>query len=125
MHCSARCTVNSHQRGRVPNGFGTTADAYRDLLAGTGAWDKLHTLLDEVDKRDVPELARRAHHAHEIIYGAGLSDIFARRNRGCLPQTAAGVRASHGRHGISTLLSSTADGVVHSASCDVLAVRAT
>ncbi len=33
--------------------------------------------------------------------------------------------ASHGRHGISALLGSTADGVVHSASCDVLAVRAT
>jgi len=34
------------------------------------------------------------------------------------------VVASHGRHGISALLASTADGVLHNASCDVLAVRA-
>lgn len=32
--------------------------------------------------------------------------------------------ASHGRHGISVLLGSTADGVSHTAPCDVLAVRA-
>ena len=31
--------------------------------------------------------------------------------------------ASHGRHGISALLDSTADGVLHAASCDVLAVH--
>jgi len=35
------------------------------------------------------------------------------------------VVASHGRHGVGTLLGSTADGVLHKASCDVLAVRAT
>jgi len=33
------------------------------------------------------------------------------------------VVASHGRHGIGVLLGSTADGVMHTASCDVLAVR--
>jgi len=59
---------------RVPNGFATTADAYRDMLTTAGAWDKLHALLDDVDKRDVQELARRAHQAREIVYGAGLSD---------------------------------------------------
>jgi universal stress protein A len=32
--------------------------------------------------------------------------------------------ASHGRHGISALLGSTTTGVLHTASCDVLAVRA-
>lgn len=32
--------------------------------------------------------------------------------------------ASHGRHGITTLLGSTANGVVNSAPCDVLLVRA-
>ncbi|HDK38093.1 MAG TPA: universal stress protein [Thiolapillus brandeum] len=35
------------------------------------------------------------------------------------------VVASHGHHGIGALLGSTADGVLHNASCDVLAVRAT
>jgi len=34
------------------------------------------------------------------------------------------VVASHGLHGISALLGSTADGVLHTAACDVLAVRA-
>jgi len=34
------------------------------------------------------------------------------------------VLATHGHHGIMALLGSTADGVVHSASCDVLVVRA-
>ena len=34
------------------------------------------------------------------------------------------VVASHGLHGISALLGSTANGVLHTASCDVLAVRA-
>lgn len=33
------------------------------------------------------------------------------------------VLASHGRHGIGALLGSTADGVLHAAPCDVLAVR--
>lgn len=32
--------------------------------------------------------------------------------------------ASHGHHGITTLLGSTANGIVHSAPCDVLVVRA-
>lgn len=34
------------------------------------------------------------------------------------------VIASHGHHGITALLGSTANGVVHGASCDVLVVRA-
>ncbi len=33
------------------------------------------------------------------------------------------ILGSHGRHGISLLLGSTANGVLHHASCDVLAVR--
>lgn len=33
------------------------------------------------------------------------------------------VVASHGRHGLGALLGSTADGVLHTAPCDVLAVR--
>ena len=33
------------------------------------------------------------------------------------------VVGSHGRHGLALLIGSTADGVVHSAGCDVLAVR--
>jgi universal stress protein A len=33
------------------------------------------------------------------------------------------VVGSHGRHGLSLLLGSTANGVLHGAGCDVLAVR--
>jgi universal stress protein A len=33
------------------------------------------------------------------------------------------VIGSHGRHGISLLLGSTANGVLHGANCDILAVR--
>ena len=59
---------------RVPNGFATTADAYRHMLETSGAWKKLHALLDDVDKRNVKDLALRAPQAREIVYGAGLSD---------------------------------------------------
>lgn len=59
---------------RVPNGFATTADAYRDMLTATGAWDRLHALLDSVDTRNMQELERRAHQAREIVYGAGLPE---------------------------------------------------
>jgi pyruvate,water dikinase len=43
---------------RVPNGFATTAEAYRDMLSQAGAWERLHALLDDLDKSDVAELAR-------------------------------------------------------------------
>ncbi|MCV6604433.1 MAG: universal stress protein, partial [Porticoccaceae bacterium] len=33
------------------------------------------------------------------------------------------VVGSHGRHGLALLLGSTANGVIHGAGCDVLAVR--
>ncbi|HKJ22647.1 MAG TPA: phosphoenolpyruvate synthase, partial [Gammaproteobacteria bacterium] len=58
---------------RVPNGFTITAEAYRHTLTAAGAWDRLHALLDDLDKTDVEALARRARQAREIVYGAGLS----------------------------------------------------
>ena len=58
---------------RVPNGFAIGAQAYRDMLEAAQAWQPLHALLDDIRKEDVEELARRAHHAREIVYGAGLS----------------------------------------------------
>jgi pyruvate,water dikinase len=42
----------------VPNGFATTADAYRDMLTVAGAWERLHALLDDVDKH-VLEVEKR------------------------------------------------------------------
>ncbi len=62
---------------RVPNGFATTADAYRYVLEQTGAVKLLHEVLDDLDPSDVGDLARRAKRAREIVYGAGLPDDFA------------------------------------------------
>ncbi|MEC9363534.1 MAG: phosphoenolpyruvate synthase [Pseudomonadota bacterium] len=57
---------------RIPNGFATTADAYRYLLDRAGAWDALHSALDGIDPEDVTDLARRGKQARAIVYGAGL-----------------------------------------------------
>lgn len=45
---------------RIPNGFAPTADAYRDALTAGKARERLHQLLDNLDKRDVETLAKRA-----------------------------------------------------------------
>ncbi len=34
----------------VPNGFATTADAYRYMLDETGAWARLHDALDDLTR---------------------------------------------------------------------------
>jgi pyruvate, water dikinase len=57
---------------RVPNGFAITAQAYRYVLDQAGAWGPLHRALDELNARDVDDLAQRAHRAREIIYSAAL-----------------------------------------------------
>lgn len=57
---------------RVPDGFAVTADAYRDMLAAAGAWERLRSALDGLDPADVTDLARRGRKAREIVYGAGL-----------------------------------------------------
>lgn len=67
----------SGQGVRIPNGFATTADAYRHMLDKAGAWDRLHAELDGLDPDDVAALARKAKRAREIVYGAGLPDDLA------------------------------------------------
>jgi pyruvate, water dikinase len=62
----------------VPNGFATTADAYRHMLDQADAWSGLHAALDDLDPDDVADLARRGKRAREIVYGAGLPDDLAR-----------------------------------------------
>jgi pyruvate,water dikinase len=59
---------------RIPHGFAITATAYRHMLNKAGAWDRLHAELDDLDPTDVAALARKAKHAREIVYGAGLPD---------------------------------------------------
>jgi pyruvate,water dikinase len=61
---------------RVPNGFALTAQAYRQALAETEAWDRLHILLDRLDKRQVDVLGRRAAEARQLVFEAtGGADI--------------------------------------------------
>ncbi len=58
----------------VPNGFATTAAAYRDALTAAGAWDRLHAILDPLDASNVADLANRGKQARDVVYGAGLPD---------------------------------------------------
>ncbi len=62
---------------KIPNGFATTAEGYRFMLKESGAWEKLHDALDDLDSDDVSDLARRGKRAREIVYGAGLPDELA------------------------------------------------
>ncbi len=57
---------------RVPNGFATTSQAYRDMLEQADAWEPLHAALDGLSPDDVSSLARAGKRAREIVYGAGL-----------------------------------------------------
>jgi Pyruvate phosphate dikinase, AMP/ATP-binding domain len=55
---------------KVPNGFALTAQAYRDALSGAQALDKLHGLLDGLDKAQVKLLRKAAAAARDIVYAA-------------------------------------------------------
>jgi pyruvate, water dikinase len=59
---------------RVPNGFATTAEAYRYLLDQAGLWDDLHHLLDSLDTDNVTALAECGALARSLVYGAPLPD---------------------------------------------------
>jgi pyruvate, water dikinase len=63
---------------RVPNGFATTSQAYRDMLEEANAWDPLHAALDGLTPEDVAGLAPAGKRAREIVYGAGLPEELAR-----------------------------------------------
>jgi pyruvate,water dikinase len=63
-------SVLSREGVRVPNGFALTASAYRDALTAAGAWDALHTLLDDLDKTHIDVLAARAADSRKIVYEA-------------------------------------------------------
>src|SRR3954470_9827520 len=52
---------------RVPGGFATTADAYRDFLAHDGLSGCINTLLAALDVDDVGELARVGRAIRQLI----------------------------------------------------------
>lgn len=58
----------------VPDGFAVTADAYRETLTASDAWDSLRDVLAGLDKTDVADLAKRARRAREIVYESPLPD---------------------------------------------------
>jgi pyruvate,water dikinase len=80
---------------RVPNGFAVTGQAYREALTAAGAWDRLHALLDGLDKRHVDVLARRAAEARQVVFeataDAGLHQQIAEAYRQLEAEYGAGV----------------------------------
>ncbi len=52
---------------RVPDGFATTADAYREFLATGGLDRRIHAELGTLDINDVAELAKRGRSVREAI----------------------------------------------------------
>jgi pyruvate,water dikinase len=64
----------SAQGVRVPNGFASTADAFREAVTAVGAWDELHELLDGLDKSDMRLLAQVGARCRELVYAAGLTE---------------------------------------------------
>ncbi len=58
----------------VLDGFATTADAYRRLLAEGDLESKLYTILSGFDPEDIEELARRGHAARRAVLETRLPD---------------------------------------------------
>src|SRR6478736_780440 len=52
---------------RVPDGFATTADAYREFLAANGLYDRIRRTVEALDVTDVAELARVGANVREWI----------------------------------------------------------
>jgi universal stress protein A len=81
---------------------------------------------DEIQQQATQQLQRFAEHhgidaAHQhIVLGRPEVEIHAKAEELGADLIVVG---SHGRHGLGLLLGSTANGVLHGASCDVLAVR--
>ena len=59
---------------RIPNGFAITSEAYIDILDENNAWEKLHTLLDDLNPDDMTELQRKGKECRDIIFECTLPD---------------------------------------------------
>lgn len=62
---------------RVPTGFATTADAYRDFLGRNGLDQKIVALLANVDGEDTRVLAERGKRVRDLIHAAPLPSAVA------------------------------------------------
>ena len=63
---------------RVPNGFATTADAYREFLREAGLDRRIAELLGGLDTQDLAELRRRGTLVRQAILTASLPDLLER-----------------------------------------------
>jgi pyruvate,water dikinase len=57
---------------RIPNGFATTADAYRYFLAESGLDEKVQQILADVDKNDIENLRQRGRDVRHAILETSL-----------------------------------------------------
>ncbi len=99
-----------------PLTFAYGGDIAMDL---SSVQDQIHAqarshLADFAASFDIPEQRRH------LVFGRAESEIHRIAESEEMDLIVVG---SHGRHGIALLLGSTANGVLHGASCDVLAVR--
>src|SRR5690606_3918273 len=84
----------------VPDGFATTAEAYREFLATDGLDKRIHAQLDSLDVDDVAELAKRGRAVREAIMSTPLPKPLeeavteAWRRVAPTPDTAFAVRSS-------------------------------
>jgi pyruvate, water dikinase len=59
---------------RVPDGFATTAAAYRHFISGSGLAERLHELLDDLDSDDIAALQSAGASARSLLLNAPLPD---------------------------------------------------
>jgi pyruvate,water dikinase len=78
---------------KVPDGFATTADAYREFLAESGLDREVRRILMGCDARDVDDLRRRGAEIRHAILAAELPPVLERRS----PALTHGYAAGSGR----------------------------
>ena len=62
----------AHTRVRVPGGFATTVQAYRDFLANDGLADRIDAALGDIDIDDIEALAKAGRRIRQWILGTPL-----------------------------------------------------
>lgn len=82
---------------QVPNGFATTADAYRLFLHSTGLDEKIRTLLHGLDTRDIDNLRQRGSQIRHAILAAELPTELTRQIVAAY-ETLGGNNPSHPAH---------------------------
>ena len=128
-HCDAGCSCQCHQKSNIflLNVGHFPVPTYAGVYGG-GAYGGPEYYIDFNDVREtlLPKLEAMAkdsqlHEATAVVEFGRPADLIVevaeRENIDLI------VLGSHGKHGVALLLGSTADGVLHHAQCDVLAVR--